>query len=84
MFYCTQPQNISLNTDSRHTTNIEITASNDWQTMVIHPNELGNAHGAKLDDWSKVGKIELRPKPGADITKVVFANFKWKKEKEVK
>jgi dienelactone hydrolase len=84
MFYCTQPQNISLNTDSRHTTNIEIIASNDWQTMVIHPNELGNAHGAKLDDWSKVGKIELRPKPGADITKVVFANFKWKKEKEVK
>jgi hypothetical protein len=84
MFYCTQPQNILLNTDSRHTTSIEITASNDWQTMVIHPNELGNAHGAKLDDWSKVGKIELRPKPGADITKVVFANFKWKKEKEVK
>ena len=84
MFYCTQPQNILLNTDSRHTTSIEITASNDWQTMVIHPNELGNAHGAKLDNWSKVGKIELRPKPGADITKVVFANFKWKKEKEVK
>ena len=83
MFYCTQPQNISLNTDSRHTTSIEITASDDWQTMVIHPNELENANGAKLDDWSKVGKIELRPKPGADITKVVFANFKWKKEKEV-
>ena len=84
MFYCTQPQNISLSTDSRHTTSIEITASDDWQTMVIHPKNLSNAHGAKLDDWSKVGKIELRPKPGADITKVVFANFKWKKEKEVK
>ena len=84
MFYCTQPQNISLSTDSRHTTNIAITASDDWQTMVIHPRELGNVHGTKLDDWSKVGKIELRPKPGADITKVVFANFKWKKEKEIK
>jgi len=78
MFYCTQPQNLILRTDSRHKTNLEITASNDWQTMKIHPDQLSNDHGAKLGDWSQVGKIELRPQQGADITKVVFANFKWK------
>ena len=78
MFYCTQPQSLILRTDSRHKTNLEITASNDWQTMKIDPDQLSNDHGAKLGDWSQVGKIELRPQQGADITKVVFANFKWK------
>ena len=78
MFYCTQPQSLILSTDSRHKTNIEITASNDWQTMKIDPDQLSNDHGANLGDWSQVGKIELRPQQGADITKVVFANFKWK------
>jgi len=77
MFYCTQPQSLILSTDSRHKTNIEITASNDWQAMKINSGQLSNEHGAKLGDWSQVGKIELRPQQGADITKVVFANFKW-------
>ena len=83
MFYCTQPQNILLNTDSRHTTNIKITASNDWQTMVIHPNDLGNDHGTKLDDWSKVGKIELRPKPEPTLQKWYLPILSGK-QKEVK
>jgi hypothetical protein len=48
--------------------------------MSLTPGLLTNAHGIKLKDWSKVGTISLRPKPGADITKVVFANFKWKKD----
>ena len=78
MFYCTQPQSLTLSTDSRHKTDIEITASNDWQTMKMEPGMLSNEHSAKLSDLSQVGKIELRPKQGADITKVVFANFKWK------
>jgi hypothetical protein len=48
--------------------------------MTLTPGLLTNVHGAKLKDWSEVGTISLKPKPGADITKVVFANFKWKKD----
>ena len=48
--------------------------------MVIHPNR--KCHGAKLDDWSKVGKLNYG-QTGADITKVVFANFSGKKKKEL-
>jgi len=80
MFYCTQPQSLNLSTNTRHASDIEITASNDWQSMTLTPGLLTNVHGAKLKDWSEVGTISLKPKPGADITKVVFANFKWKKD----
>ena len=80
MFYCTQPQSLTLSTNTRHASDIEITASNDWQSMILSPGLLTNVHGAKLKDWSEVGTISLKPKPGADITKVVFANFKWKKD----
>jgi dienelactone hydrolase len=80
MFYCTQPQSLTLSTNTRHAFDIEITASNDWQSMTLTPGLLTNVHGAKLKDWSEVGTISLKPKPGADITKVVFANFKWKKD----
>ncbi|NDH16632.1 MAG: hypothetical protein EBY48_06080, partial [Opitutae bacterium] len=80
MFYCTQPQSLNLSTNTRHASDIEITASDDWQSMTLTPGLLTNVHGAKLKDWSEVGTISLKPKPGADITKVVFANFKWKKD----
>jgi hypothetical protein len=30
-----------------------------------------------LADWSSVGKLHLRPKPGSDLTKVLFADFEW-------
>ena len=80
MFYCTQPQSLTLSTNTRHAFDIEITASNDWQSMNLSPGQLTNVHGAKLKDWSEVGTISLKPKPGADITKVVFAHFKWKKD----
>jgi dienelactone hydrolase len=80
MFYCTQPQSLNLSTNTRHASDIEITASDDWQSMILTPGLLTNVHGVKLKDWSEVGTISLKPKPGADITKVVFANFKWKKD----
>lgn len=80
MFYCTQPQSLTLSTNTRHASDIEITASNDWQSMTLSPGLLTNVHGTKLKDWSEVGTISLKPKSGADITKVVFANLKWKKD----
>jgi dienelactone hydrolase len=77
-FYCTQPQTIIL-TANRYSTPIEITASNDWQTLEIPAERLrfGGAHGP-LGSWSAVTTITLQPKPGSDITKVVFAEPTWK------
>jgi hypothetical protein len=30
-----------------------------------------------MPDWSRVGKIHFLPKQGSDLTKVIFADFKW-------
>ncbi len=30
-----------------------------------------------MTDWSSVGKIHFLPKPGSDLTKIIFADFKW-------
>ena len=46
--------------------------------MTISADQLKNVHGQSLGDWSQVGKMEIRPKAGFDITKVIFANFSWK------
>ena len=35
------------------------------------------SHGVGLSDWSVADSISIMPKPGSDITKVVFAEFKW-------
>jgi hypothetical protein len=77
-FYCTQPQTIILD-GSRFRTEIEITASNDWQTLEIPAERLrfGGVHGP-LSKWSDVNTITIQPKPGSDITKIVFAEPTWK------
>ena len=30
-----------------------------------------------MQDWSAVGKLHFQPKPGSDLTKILFAEFKW-------
>jgi len=75
-FYCTQPQKLALSANRWFTTDVEITASNDWQSMTIPAKHLKN-NGAGLSDWSAADSIGIIPKPGSDITKVVFAEFKW-------
>ncbi|RLT10959.1 MAG: hypothetical protein DWI21_03285 [Planctomycetota bacterium] len=30
-----------------------------------------------LKDWSSIGKLRFQPKPGSDLTRVIFAEFKW-------
>jgi hypothetical protein len=34
-------------------------------------------HGVGLSDWSVADSIGIMPKSGCDITKVIFAEFKW-------
>ena len=58
---------------------IEITAAEDrWQDMLIPANKLINATNQKrLASWKGVTAIHLKPKGDTDITKVLFAQFKW-------
>jgi hypothetical protein len=77
-FYCTQPQKVVLSANRRFTKELEITASNDWQRMTLPAKKL-LSHGAGLNDWSVADSISIMPKPGFDITKVVFAEFEWVK-----
>jgi hypothetical protein len=47
--------------------------------MVVPKEKLFNKHNPKvsLSDWGKVGHISVKPKAGSDITKILFAQFKW-------
>ena len=75
-FYCTQPQKVVFSVNRRFTTELDITASNDWQSMTIPAKRL-ISHGTGLRDWSAADSIGIMPKPGSDLTKVIFAEFKW-------
>ena len=77
-FYCTEPQTLIF-TAGDYSGEISITASDNWQEMVIPKDKLFNKHNQKvtLSDWGKVGHISFMPKAGSDITKIVFAQFKW-------
>ena len=57
---------------------LEITASDTWQEMTIAPERLINRFSQKpMPNWSSVGKIHFLPKQSSDLTKVLFADFKW-------
>ena len=30
-----------------------------------------------MKDWSAAGMLRLLPKPGSDLTKILFADFRW-------
>jgi hypothetical protein len=67
-----------LNAGDHNSSEIEITASDSWQDITIPASKLINRANQKpLKDWSEVGKLNLQPKPGSDLTKVIFADFKW-------
>lgn len=79
-FYCTEPQTIQLSSDphGRVIVEIEIPASDTWQEMVVPATRLIHTDTAQpMKDWSTAGLLRLLPKPGSDITKILFANFRW-------
>ena len=76
-FYCTQPQSLIIEVNDRYVADMEITAAEDWQTMIIKADALRSVHGTALSGWPEAASIRIKPKPGEDITKVVFANVKW-------
>lgn len=77
-FYCTQPLTIIMEANDQFAAEIEITASNDWQAMKISPKRLiSKSDGSPLRDWSMLKTLRIRPKPGSDITQMVFVDPKW-------
>ena len=77
-FYCTQPQDLTLSANNHFQAKVRITALEDWQGMVLQPGQFKNRFdGNPLKDFSNLQRIDLKPAPGNDITKVVFAEFKW-------
>jgi hypothetical protein len=79
-FYCTQPQNITIEVNGLYMATIEITASNDWQSKILSANMLKNKHDQQaMKNWSNTHKLSLKSAQGSDITKVVFAKFQWDK-----
>jgi hypothetical protein len=77
-FYCTEPQKLMLVAEGRYEMNLDITASDNWQRMTVPAGKLMNKQLEQpLSDWAKITKLEIKPKAGSDITKVVFAQFKW-------
>jgi hypothetical protein len=77
-FYCTQPQTLIFAADDYEGV-IAITASDLWQEMVIDKATLFSRHNSKqtMPNWDRLGRIAIKPKGDADITKVIFAEFKW-------
>ena len=57
---------------------IPVTASDHWQEMTIQAKALINRFDKRpMKDWSEVGSLHFLPKPNSDITKILFAQFKW-------
>lgn len=81
-FYCTQPQKIHLYAGHHHKAELEITASNDWQEMTLKPEQFMFIHDAqqKMKNWKQADAMKIMPaSEGDDLTKIVFAGFKWVK-----
>ncbi len=77
-FYCTEPQKLVLIANRQYRMNLDITASDQWQSMTILAAKFIHARsGQPLRGWEDVTELEIKPKPGADITKVIFAQLKW-------
>ena len=77
-FYCTEPQTVVLTAADYNAVELEITASDQWQETTIAAERLINRFSQKpMASWSSVGKIHFLPKQGSDLTKIIFADFKW-------
>ena len=79
-FYCTEPQTVVLSggDHNQYSVTLEITASDEWQEMGVPAERLVSKFDQKpMKEWSVVGNLQLQPKAGSDLTKVLFAEFRW-------
>jgi dienelactone hydrolase len=79
-FHCTEPQTVILSggDHGQYAVTLQITASDEWQEMVVPADRLTSTFDQKpMKEWSAVGGMQLKPKTGSDLTKVLFADFRW-------
>lgn len=77
-FYCTEPQKLVLIANRQYRMNLDITASDQWQSMTLPAAKLIHAQSRQpLRGWEDIIELAIKPEPGADITKVIFARLKW-------
>ena len=77
-FYCTQPQEVLLVVNGRYEQKLEISASNEWQSMCLPASGLINKHNQEaMASWSGTQKVAIKPVAGSDITQIIFADFEW-------
>lgn len=77
-FYCTQPQEVILVVNGHIERHLEITASDDWQSMSIAAESLINTRNQQpMPTWSDTGSLTIKEAPDFDITQIIFADFKW-------
>ena len=69
---------ISGGDHNQYSVTLDITASDEWQEMVVPADRLISKFDQKpMKDWSVVGSLQLQPKAGSELTKVLFAEFRW-------
>ena len=79
-FFCTEPQTVILTAADHNTVELEIPASDAWQELTVAPDRLINRFSqGPMKEWSSVAKLQIQSKPGSDITKILFADFRWVK-----
>ena len=80
-FFCTEPQTVILTAADYNTVELEIPASDAWQEMTVAPERLINRFSqGPMKEWSSVAKLQIQSKPGSDLTKILFADFRWVKK----
>ena len=80
-FYCTQPQVVEIAINNHYLADIRITASDDWQEMTLEAGRFIHRFSKNpLADWSQTNRVYIKPLPGNDIAKIIFAGFQWVSE----
>jgi len=75
--YCTEPQRLVV-AAGNFAGEIEIPASDAWQSQSIDPSVLVRKGGTEpMKEWASVSSLHFGPAAGSDITKVIFAEFRW-------
>jgi dienelactone hydrolase len=79
-FYCTEPQTLLVALGDRTQAEVEIPASDEWQEMLWAASMFRAVGGSRsLADWSQAGSMELKSKPGSDLTKILIGELRWVK-----
>ncbi len=67
--------------NNHYLADIRITASDDWQEMTLEAGRFIHRFSKNpLADWSQTKRVDIKPLPGADIAKIIFAGFQWVSE----